>query len=61
MIGGDIIPRFYETDGCDTDVIISLFSGETVFEASFGHNEIKTFRLSANNSVTETNFLEGLV
>ncbi|MBQ7639077.1 MAG: alpha-mannosidase [Clostridia bacterium] len=57
---GDLIIRLYETAGKDTEVSISLFSGEISFSASFGHNEIKTFRITNNKDIRETNFLEGL-
>lgn len=55
---GDLILRAYETAGEDTDVNITLFG--RAFTARFGHNQIKTFRLSGG-SAEETDFLEGIV
>lgn len=59
--GGDCIMRFYETRGEDTKAHIVCESFNADFEAEFGHNEIKTFRISKDGNVKETNFLEGIV
>lgn len=59
--GGDCIMRFYETRGEDTKAHIVCESFNADFEAEFGHNEIKTFRISKDSNVKETNFLEGIV
>lgn len=59
--GGDCIVRFYETRGEDTKAHIICESFNADFEAEFGHNEIKTFRISKDGNVKETNFLEGIV
>lgn len=58
---GDCIVRFYETRGEDTKAHIVCESFNVDFEAEFGHNEIKTFRISKDGNVKETNFLEGIV
>lgn len=58
---GDCIMRFYETRGEDTKAHIACESFNVDFEAEFGHNEIKTFRVSKDGNVKETNFLEGIV
>lgn len=58
---GDCIVRFYETRGEDTKAHIICESFNADFEAEFGHNEIKTFRISKDGNVKETNFLEGIV
>ena len=58
---GDCIMRFYETRGEDTKAHIVCESFNADFEAEFGHNEIKTFRISKDGNVKETNFLEGIV
>lgn len=58
---GDCIMRFYETRGEDTKAHIVCESFNVDFEAEFGHNEIKTFRISKDGNVKETNFLEGIV
>ena len=59
--GGDCIVRFYETRGEDSKAHIICESFNADFEAEFGHNEIKTFRISKDGNVKETNFLEGIV
>ena len=58
---GDCIMRFYETRGEDSKAHIICESFNADFEAEFGHNEIKTFRISKDGNVKETNFLEGIV
>ena len=58
---GDCIMRFYETRGEDIKAHIICESFNVDFEAEFGHNEIKTFRVSKDGNVKETNFLEGIV
>lgn len=58
---GDCIMRFYETRGEDTKAHIACESFNADFEAEFGHNEIKTFRISKDGNAKETNFLEGIV
>ena len=58
---GDCIMRFYETRGEDIKAHIICESFNADFEAEFGHNEIKTFRVSKDGNVKETNFLEGIV
>lgn len=58
---GDCIMRFYETRGEDTKAHIVCAAFGADFEAEFGHNEIKTFRISKDGKVRETNFLEGIV
>lgn len=58
---GDCIMRFYETRGEDTKAHIICESFNADFEAEFGRNEIKTFRISKDGNVKETNFLEGIV
>lgn len=58
---GDCIMRFYETRGEDTKAHIICESFNADFEAEFGHNEIKTFRILKDGNVKETNFLEGIV
>lgn len=58
---GDCIMRFYETRGEDIKAHIVCESFNADFEAEFGHNEIKTFRISKDGNVKETNFLEGIV
>ena len=57
----DCIMRFYETRGEDTKAHIVCESFNADFEVEFGHNEIKTFRISKDGNVKETNFLEGIV
>ena len=44
-----------------TNSFIACESFNADFEAEFGHNEIKTFRISKDGNVKETNFLEGIV
>ena len=58
---GDCIMRFYETRGEDIKAHIVCESFNADFEAEFGHNEIKTFRISKDGNVKEMNFLEGIV
>ncbi len=55
---GDLILRLTEIAGADTEAHITVLGRS--FAAAFGHNQIKTFRISSAD-VTETNFLEGLV
>ncbi len=55
---GDLIVRLTENAGKDTNVNITVLGRS--FTAAFGHNQIKTFRISSAD-VKETNFLEGLV
>ncbi len=54
---GDLIVRFTETAGRDTEARISVLGH--AFSAAFGRNQIKTFRIGANGAA-QTNFLEGL-
>ncbi len=55
---GDLIVRLTETAGKDTTVNTTVLG--RAFSASFGHNQIKTFRIGEKGA-TETNFLEGIV
>lgn len=58
---GDCIMRFYETKGVDTTANIVCEEFNANFTADFGHNQIKTFRISSDGAVKETDFLEGIV
>ncbi len=53
--GKGIVLRLYETENKDTNVHIKIFDNE--FDASFTHNEVKTF-LIKDGIVTETDFME---
>lgn len=57
---GDLIVRFTETHGEKTHAKIESPLFNALIEADFGANEIKTFRISSDGSVRETNFLEGI-
>lgn len=58
---GDCIARFYETRGEDTRAHIVCEMLNADFDVDFGHNEIKTLRISKNGEVRETDFLEDVV
>lgn len=58
---GDCVARFYETRGEDTKAHIVCEMLNADFNVDFGHNEIKTFRISKNGEVRETDFLEDVV
>lgn len=58
---GDCIARFYETRGEDTRAHIVCEMLNADFNVDFGHNEIKTLRISKNGEVRETDFLEEVV
>ena len=58
---GDCIMRFYETRGEDTKAHIVCESFNADFNVDFGHNEIKTLRISKDGEVRETDFLEDVV
>lgn len=58
---GDCIARFYETRGEDTRAHIVCEMLNADFNVDFGHNEIKTLRISKNGEVRETDFLEDVV
>lgn len=58
---GDCVVRFYETRGEDTRAHIVCEMLNADFNVDFGHNEIKTFRISKNGEVRETDFLEDVV
>ncbi len=58
---GDCIVRFYETRGEDTRAHIVCEMLNADFNVDFGHNEIKTLRISKNGEVRETDFLEDVV
>lgn len=58
---GDCIARFYETRGEDTRAHIVCEMLNADFNIDFGHNEIKTLRISKNGEVRETDFLEDVV
>lgn len=58
---GDCVARFYETRGEDTRAHIVCEMLNADFNVDFGHNEIKTFRISKNGEVRETDFLEDVV
>ena len=55
---GDLIVRLTEIAGADTKANITVLGRS--FGAAFGHDQVKTFRISSSD-VEETNFLEGLV
>ena len=58
---GDCIARFYETRGEDTRAHIVCEMLNADFNVDFGHNEIKTLRISKDGEVRETDFLEDVV
>ena len=58
---GDCIMRFYETRGEDTRAHIVCEMLNADFNVDFGHNEIKTLRISKDGEVRETDFLEDVV
>lgn len=58
---GDCVARFYETRGEDTRAHIVCEMLNADFNIDFGHNEIKTLRISKNGEVRETDFLEDVV
>ena len=58
---GDCVARFYETRGEDTRVHIVCEMLNADFNVDFGHNEIKTLRISKDGEVRETDFLEDVV
>lgn len=58
---GDCVARFYETRGEDTRAHIVCEMLKVDFNVDFGHNEIKTLRISKNGEVRETDFLEDVV
>lgn len=58
---GDCVARFYETRGEDTRAHIVCEMLNADFNVDFGHNEIKTLRISKNGEVRETDFLEDVV
>lgn len=58
---GDCIARFYETRGEDMRAHIVCEMLNADFNVDFGHNEIKTLRISKNGEVRETDFLEDVV
>lgn len=58
---GDCVARFYETRGEDTRAHIVCEMLNVDFNVDFGHNEIKTLRISKNGEVRETDFLEDVV
>lgn len=58
---GDCVARFYETRGEDTIAHIVCEMLNADFNVDFGHNEIKTLRISKNGEVRETDFLEDVV
>lgn len=58
---GDCIARFYETRGKDMRAHIVCEMLNADFNVDFGHNEIKTLRISKNGEVRETDFLEDVV
>ena len=58
---GDCIMRFYETRGEDTRAHIVCEMLNADFKVDFGHNEIKTLRISKDGEVRETDFLEDVV
>ena len=58
---GDCIVRFYETRGEDTRAHIVCEMLNADFNVDFGHNEIKTLRISKDGEVRETDFLEDVV
>ena len=58
---GDCIVRFYETRSEDTRAHIVCEMLNADFNVDFGHNEIKTLRISKNGEVRETDFLEDVV
>lgn len=58
---GDCVARFYETRGEDTRAHIVCEMLNADFNVGFGHNEIKTLRISKNGEVRETDFLEDVV
>lgn len=58
---GDCVARFYETRGEDTRAHIVCEMLNTDFNVDFGHNEIKTLRISKDGEVRETDFLEDVV
>lgn len=58
---GDCVARFYETRGEDTRAHIVCEMLNADFNVDFGHNEIKTLRISKDGEVRETDFLEDVV
>lgn len=58
---GDCVARFYETRGEDMRAHIVCEMLNADFNVDFGHNEIKTLRISKNGEVRETDFLEDVV
>jgi len=53
--GNGMIVRAYETENVDTEVEITILG--TVFQAKFGHNQIKTFKV-LDGKVAECDFME---
>ncbi|NLA76291.1 MAG: hypothetical protein GX851_00410 [Clostridiales bacterium] len=58
---GDAILRLYETAGRDTEAFIVCDMLSAGFRVYVGANKIKTYRIAADGSVREVNFLEGTV
>lgn len=58
---GDVIIRLYETRGVETRVNIMCDMLEAGFKADFLPHEIRTFRIAADGSAKDVNFLEGIV
>jgi len=58
---GDLILRCYESAGKRTRAMILCDMADAGFWVDFGKNQIKTFRIAADGSVMEVNFLEGIV
>ena len=58
---GDVIIRAYETRGKDTRAEFVVKAANASFASDFGPHQIKTFRVAHDGSVSEVNFLEGIV
>lgn len=55
---GDMVLRLVETAGRGCDTALTVFGSDEKIKLTFGAYEIKTIRIAAGGSVTETNLLE---
>lgn len=58
---GDTVLRLYETSGRPVTARVTCPTAGADFTADFGRFEVKTFRVSSDGKVRETDFLEGTV
>jgi alpha-mannosidase len=59
-VGDDLVVRAHESAGVAAEARFELPRWAVAWEAPFGPGEVKTFRVSGNGSVVETDLLEGL-